>query len=125
MEASIEGKARQSFDAGFRKGEESARRAAEAELAATLQQLADSIAAVAGTRADTIRRAEADTVGSRSKSRAACCTANFSVDPSALAALIKAALRSYRDRKSTACAFTPNRNVRSKPVWSRPAVGRP
>ena len=62
LEAAVELKSRQAYDAGLRAGGEAARQAAEAPVAATLRRLGDTIAELAATRTETIRRAEADTV---------------------------------------------------------------
>lgn len=89
---SAEAKLRQSYEAGYRAGEESARRAAQAEVQAVVKQLADSIATVAGTRAETIRRAEADTVKLAIEIARRVVHRELTVDGSALESLIRAAL---------------------------------
>ena len=62
LEAAIETQSRQSYEAGVRDGEESARQKLESGIRETVQQLAATIAELAGLRMETIRRAEADTV---------------------------------------------------------------
>jgi flagellar assembly protein FliH len=99
LEASLEGNARQSYEGGFRAGEESVRRAAQAEVQATLQQLAETIASVAGTRTETIRRAEADTVRLAIEIARRVLHRELSVDGSALEALIKAALEKLQTQE--------------------------
>src|SRR5579872_3439945 len=56
LEAAVETKSRQSYEAGCRAGAEAARSQMEADVGAAVQRLADTMADLAGTRADTIRR---------------------------------------------------------------------
>jgi len=92
LEAVLETKSRQSYEAGVRAGEESARRDFESGVRETAQQLAATIAELAGTRAETIRRAEADTVRLSIEIARRVLHRELSIDGSALEALIKAAL---------------------------------
>ena len=92
LEAVLETKSRQSYEAGLRAGEESARRDLETGVRETAQQLAATIAELAGTRAETIRRAEADTVRLSIEIARRVLHRELSIDGSALEALIKAAL---------------------------------
>ena len=78
--------------AGVRAGEESARQSLESGVRETVQQLAATIAELAETRAETIRRAEADTVRLSIEIARRVLHRELSVDGSALEALIKAAL---------------------------------
>ena len=92
LEAAVETKSRQSYTAGVRAGEESARRSLESGVRETVQQLAATIAELAETRAETIRRAEADTVRLSIEIARRVLHREISVDGSALEALIKAAM---------------------------------
>jgi flagellar assembly protein FliH len=92
LESVLETKSRQSYEAGVRAGEESARRDLESGVRETAQQLAATIADLAGTRAETIRRAEADTVRLAIEIARRVLHRELSTDGSALEALIKAAL---------------------------------
>ena len=92
MEAELESKSRQAYEAGFRAGEESARQALEAGVRETMQHLADALADLAGTRTETIHRAEADTVRLSIEIARRVLHRELSVDGSALEALVKAAL---------------------------------
>jgi flagellar assembly protein FliH len=92
LEAAVEAKSRQSYTAGVRAGEESARQSLESGVRETVQQLAATIAELADTRAETIRRAEADTVRLSIEIARRVLHREISVDGSALEALIKAAM---------------------------------
>jgi flagellar assembly protein FliH len=92
LEAVLETKSRQSYEAGVRAGEESARRDFETGVRESAQQLAATIAELAGTRAETIRRAEADTVRLSIEIARRVLHRELSIDGSALEALVKAAL---------------------------------
>jgi len=92
LEALVETKSRQSHAAGVRAGEESARQSLESGVREAVQQLAATIAELADTRADTIRRAEADTVRLSVEIARRVLHREISLDGSALEALIKAAL---------------------------------
>jgi flagellar assembly protein FliH len=92
LETALDTKSRQSYDAGLRAGEESARQSLESGVQETVQQLAAAIAGLAGTRAETIRRAEADTVRLAIEIARRVLHRELSIDGSALEALIKAAL---------------------------------
>jgi flagellar assembly protein FliH len=99
MEAATESKLRQSYEAGMRAGEEAARRSLESQARETVQQFADSIADLAGTRAETIRRAEADTVRLAIEIARRVLHREVSVDGSALEGLIKAALEKLQSQE--------------------------
>ena len=95
----MELKSRQAYDAGFRAGGDAARQAAEAPVAATLRRLGDTIAELAATRAETIRRAEADTVRLALEIARRVLHRELSVDASALEALIHAALEKLQNQE--------------------------
>ena len=92
MSAAAEQQARQAYEAGMRAGEGAARQALTAETRTVLDKLAATIADVAATRSDTLRRAEADTVRLAIEIARRVLHRELSVDPNALAALTKAAL---------------------------------
>lgn len=92
LEAAVETKSRQSYTAGVRAGEESARKSLEAQVSETVKQLAATITELAETRAETIRRAEADMVRLSIEIARRVLHSELSVDGSALESLIKAAL---------------------------------
>lgn len=83
---------RQAYEAGLRAGEAAARQRADGEVQAVLAKLAESIAAISSLRGETILRAEADTVKLAIEIAHRILHRELSVDPSALEALIKAAL---------------------------------
>ena len=95
----MELKSRQAYDAGLRAGGEAARQAAEAPVAATLRRLGDTIAELAATRTETIRRAEADTVRLALEIARRVLHRELSMDTSALEALIHAALEKLQNQE--------------------------
>jgi flagellar assembly protein FliH len=92
LEAAVETQSRQSYAAGVRAGEESARKSLESSVQNAVQQLAATIAELAETRPESIRRAEADTVRLSVEIARRVLHRELSVDGSAMEALIKAAL---------------------------------
>jgi len=92
LEGLLETKSRQAHSAGVRAGEEAVRQGLESGVRETIQQLAATIAELADTRADTIRRAEADAVRLSIEIARRVLHREISLDSSALEALIKAAL---------------------------------
>src|SRR5579872_23433 len=92
LEATAEAKARQSYEAGVRAGTESARTQLQAEVSEVVQRLATALSDVAEARAQTIRRAEADTVQLAVEIARRVLHRELTLDRSALGALIKAAL---------------------------------
>jgi flagellar assembly protein FliH len=92
LEAAVETQSRQSYSAGVRAGEESARLSLESGVRDVLLKLAATIADLAETRSEAIRRAEADTVRLSIEIARRVLHRELSVDSSALEALIKAAL---------------------------------
>jgi flagellar biosynthesis/type III secretory pathway protein FliH len=92
LEATVEAKSRQSFAAGIRAGEESARKSLEGGVRETVEQLAATIAELAETRGETMHRAEADMVRLSIEIARRVLHSEVSVDGSVLEFLIKAAL---------------------------------
>lgn len=99
LEAAAETKSRQSYLAGVRAGEESARQSLESGVRETIQQLAATIAELAETRGETIRRAEADTVRLSIEIARRVLHRELSVDGSALEGLIKAAIEKLENQE--------------------------
>jgi flagellar assembly protein FliH len=88
----IEKQSREAFDAGLRAGEAAARKSMEGEVREVTERLAVTIAEVASLRAETIHRAEVDTVRLAVEIARRVLHRELTVDTSALGALIKAAL---------------------------------
>ena len=100
LESELETRTRQSYEAGVRAGEESARQTLAAGVQETVQQMAATIAEVAGMRAETIRRAEGDTVRLAIEIARRVLHRELSIDGSALEALIKAALEKLQSQEA-------------------------
>ena len=109
LEAAVETKSRQSYEAGVRAGEESARRNLESDVRETVQQLAAAVAELAGTRAETIRRAEGDMVRLSIEIARRVLHRELSIDGSALEALIKAALEKLQAQEVYRVRVHPDR----------------
>jgi flagellar assembly protein FliH len=90
--SSIEGRAKEAWENGLRAGEAAARKSHDEQLRTTLELLAKTVAEVSSIRSETIRRAEADTVRLSIEIARRVLHRELSVDPSALEALIKAAI---------------------------------
>lgn len=86
-------------DQGFRAGEIAARTALEAELRQTISTLAEKISEISAQGPEVIRRAEADTVRLAIEIARRVLHREISVDPSALAALVGAALTKLRNQE--------------------------
>jgi flagellar assembly protein FliH len=86
-------------DQGFRAGEMAARRSLEAELRETVSALAKKIAEIAAQGPEIIRRAEADTVRLAIEIARRVLHREITVDPSALSALVGAALEKLRNQE--------------------------
>src|SRR5262249_46469680 len=83
---------RQAYEAGARATETAIREKAAAEVRVMVEKLAATAVEIAGTRAETIRRAEADTVRLAIEIARRILHRELSMDTSALEALVKAAL---------------------------------
>ena len=90
--AAAEQQARHAYETGMRAGEGAARKALEADTRAVVERLTATIADVAATRADTMRRAEADTVRLAVEIARRVLHRELNVDPNAVEALTRAAL---------------------------------
>jgi flagellar assembly protein FliH len=99
LEAAVEMKSRQSYTAGVRAGEESTRKSLEAEVHETVKQLATTIADLAETRSESMRRAEADMVRLSIEIARRVLHNELSADGAALESLIKAALEKLQSQE--------------------------
>jgi flagellar assembly protein FliH len=97
--AAFEQRARESWQQGFDAGEAASREKLESEIRACFEKLAATVAEIASLRSDTIHRAEADTVRLSIEIARRVLHRELSVDPSALEALIKAALEKLRQQE--------------------------
>jgi flagellar assembly protein FliH len=88
----LEIKTKEAWEQGIRAGDGAARKAMEEQMRAAMQGLAATVAEVSATRPETIRRAEADTVRLAIEIARRVLHRELSLDPSALEALIKAAI---------------------------------
>jgi|SRR5579871_523323 len=98
-EARLQQQVRQAYEAGVREGQNAARQQVETELRQLIAQLAQAAAEVAASRAEAIRRAEADLVQLSIEIARRIIHRELSVDASALAALIRAALDKLASQK--------------------------
>jgi flagellar assembly protein FliH len=99
LTSAMESQSRQAYDAGLRAGETEARRSLEVGVNETVERMAVTIADLAATRGDTIRRAEADTVRLAIEIARRVLHRELSIDTSALEALIKAALEKLQSQE--------------------------
>ena len=108
LTAAAEQQARQAYESGLRAGEAAARKALEGETRAAVDRLAGTIADVAATRADTIRRAEADTVRLAIEIARRVMHRELSVDANALEALTRAALEKLQSQEISRVRVLPS-----------------
>jgi flagellar assembly protein FliH len=90
---------RQAYDAGRQAGEAAAREVLEAEVRVTTERLAQTIAGLAATRGEALRRAEGDTVKLAIEIARRVLHRELSVDSSAIEALVKAALEKLQSQE--------------------------
>lgn len=90
---------RKAHESGYRAGELAARQALDKDVRACGERLSQTIAELASTREQTIRRAEADTVRLALEIARRVLHRELSVDPSAIGALVKAALEKLRNQE--------------------------
>jgi len=91
--------AKDAWEQGFRAGETATRQSLEAGLREAASALAAAISEVAVQRHETIRHAEADTVRLAIEIARRVLHREVSVDPSALSALVAAALEKLRNQE--------------------------
>jgi flagellar assembly protein FliH len=99
LTAAAAAQSRQAYDEGLRAGETAGRRSAEAQLAEAVRQLTSSVAAVADTRENVLRRAEADLVGLAVGIARRGLPPGGTVDSSALRALTGAAIEKLQGQE--------------------------
>jgi len=99
LNAAIEQRVRQAYESGFREGEAAARQRAESPVREAIEKLAATVVEVAAARGDAIRRAEADVVRLSIEIARHILHREISLDPSALQALIGAALEKLRSQE--------------------------
>jgi flagellar assembly protein FliH len=99
MDASAEQRARQAYDSGFHAGEIETRQKLESEVRLSIERLAAAIAEVPQARAETIRRAEGDTVRLAIEIARRVLHRELSTDSSALGALVKAAMEKLQGQE--------------------------
>src|ERR1017187_386547 len=88
----MEKQSQEAFDAGLRAGEAAAKESLESDVRGSIERLAATLVEVASLRAETIHRAEVDTVRLAVEIARRVLHRELTVDTSALGALIKAAL---------------------------------
>jgi len=99
LTAQAERQSSESFDAGLRAGEAAARERLEGEVRETTMRMAESISELASLRAETIHRAEVDTVRLAVEIARRVLHRELTVDTSALGALIRAALEKLQTQE--------------------------
>jgi flagellar assembly protein FliH len=87
------------WEKGFRAGETAARKKLESEVREIVSKLAEKISEIAAQGPEAIRRAEGDTVRLAIEIARRVLHREISVDPSALAALVGAALEKLRNQE--------------------------
>lgn len=99
LNIALEQKSREAWENGLRAGETAATQALETEVRFKINQLCGTIADVAAARTEVLRRAESDTVRLAIEIARRVLHRELSVDPSALEALIKAALHKLEQQE--------------------------
>jgi flagellar assembly protein FliH len=99
LEAAVVQKSREAYEKGLRAGDAAAKQSLEGEVRAAVETLATTIAEVAATRSETIRRAEGDVVRLSIEIARRVLHRELSVDSSALEALIKAAIEKLQQQE--------------------------
>ena len=99
LSAALDHRSREAYEHGFRAGETAATEKLEGEVRVALETLAKNASEVAAARAEVLHRAEADTVRLSIEIARRVLHREMSVDPSALAALIRAALAKLENQE--------------------------
>lgn len=92
LEAQVHKQLQVAFESGVQQGEAAARQKLEGEVRRAVEQLAVSAGELAASRAEAIRRAEADVLRLSLEIARRVLHREVSVDPAALSALVRAAL---------------------------------
>ena len=104
LSAATEQQAKAAHITGFQAGQEASRQAAQAEVRATLETLASTIAQISSLRTETIHNAEADTVRLAIEIARRVLHRELSIDRSALEGLIKAAMEKLQTQEDIPCS---------------------
>jgi flagellar assembly protein FliH len=99
QEAELKQQMRQAFESGRREGETAARQKLEGEVRELTTQLAQAAADVASSRVEAIHRAETDVLQLSVEIARRILHRELSIDPSALAGLIRAGLEKLASQK--------------------------
>jgi flagellar assembly protein FliH len=99
LKVAAEQQVRAAFEQGFHQGENNARQKLETDYRSAVERLGNATAEVAGSRAETLRRAESDTVRLAIEIARRVLHREVSVDAYALEGLVKAALDKLRDQE--------------------------
>lgn len=99
LRVAAEQQVRAAFEQGFHQGENNARQKLETDYRSAVERLAAAITEVSASRAETLRRAESDTVRLAIEIARRVLHREVSVDPAALEGLVKAALDKLRDQE--------------------------
>lgn len=99
LSAALDQRSREAYEHGFRAGEGAGREQLEAEVRAAVEALAKTAAEVSAARTEVIHRAEGDTVRLSIEIARRVLHREITVDPSALEALIRAALAKLENQE--------------------------
>jgi flagellar assembly protein FliH len=99
FEAQVQMQLQVAYESGVREGGAAAREKLEGEVRRAVEQLAVSAAEVVASRADALRRAEADVVHLSIEIARRVLHRELSVDPAALGALVRAALEKLANQR--------------------------
>jgi len=99
LNALMERSGKEAWEHGFRAGDAAARKDLDDQLRTAMEGLAKTVAEVSSARSETIRRAENDTVRLAIEIARRVLHRELSIDTSALAALIKAALAKLQNQE--------------------------
>jgi flagellar assembly protein FliH len=124
LEAALDAKTKQAYTAGVRAGEDAARQKLEGEVNAAVEELAETIAGLAGTRTETIRRAEADVVRLSIEIARRVLHRELATDNAAMEALIKAALEKLQGQEIYRVRVNPERQQAIRDALGRSARGQ-
>ena len=98
LEAGLEGRLRDSYQAGLQHGEAAARAEADAHVRAVIERLAQTIAEIAEVRTKMFRQAEADVLKLSIEVARRVLHREITLDPAAVEGLVRVALDKLRDR---------------------------
>jgi len=107
--------ARQAYDSGFQAGQAAAEKELSGGVRAKVEDLAATISEIAGTRSDTIHRAETDTIHLTLAIARRVLHRELSLNPSAVEELIKAALEKLQAQEVYRVRVHPDQEEILKP----------